>query len=499
MRFFLSKEGIKSLAIAALLVNLGVLLGRFSGFIRELVVAEQFGVSAEADLVLVSLTLPDLLINLLVGGGLSAALIPAMVANLKQSKALAFQCSIMLFVLFLIIAVLVQPFSSEIVKLLAPGFRGYIFEQANIVIKLIFFILPVFAITGVLSALLHANEKFAITSLGTLIFNSTLIVALLFMSKSAFSIYSIVIAVFIAGLLRYLSQLIAVKPCFSFNGIFTRILIEKQLLKKYFQAVIAGGTFFMFPVVARSFASNYGEGAIASFSYAMRLIEFPLLISVTFISIIFYPRLAKLFGESRSRFNKMAASAIHLVFVLGSLSTCVLVAISHFYSDLVYGRVLIASEVAQISAFVEVGLLAIVFQGFISVSTAALNAMGKTKVPLYLNTTALFLFLGLLLMPSLNESIVSILMLYVCMQFLLCLSYIYTCRSWLLIELFQKCYLVFYISILLTSIGVFYLLVANVSLESSVLENVFVVFGAVSSFILVSLSTHPKLKHIFIK
>jgi len=61
---------------AGLLVSGGILLGRLTGFLREVAVASRFGVSRDADIILFSLTLPDFLINLLMGGALAAALIP---------------------------------------------------------------------------------------------------------------------------------------------------------------------------------------------------------------------------------------------------------------------------------------------------------------------------------------------------------------------------------------------------------------------------------------
>lgn len=60
----------------ALWISLGVFLGRVAGFVREILIAGQFGVSLEADIAVVLLTAPDVLTNLLMGGALSAVLIP---------------------------------------------------------------------------------------------------------------------------------------------------------------------------------------------------------------------------------------------------------------------------------------------------------------------------------------------------------------------------------------------------------------------------------------
>ena len=71
-----SKSLLRHLVSAGLLVSGGILLGRVTGFLREVAVASRFGITRDADVVLFSLTLPDFLINILMGGALAAALIP---------------------------------------------------------------------------------------------------------------------------------------------------------------------------------------------------------------------------------------------------------------------------------------------------------------------------------------------------------------------------------------------------------------------------------------
>ena len=54
----------------------GILLGRIAGFVRESFIVAHFGASEQADYAVLILTIPDLLINMLVGGAMGAALIP---------------------------------------------------------------------------------------------------------------------------------------------------------------------------------------------------------------------------------------------------------------------------------------------------------------------------------------------------------------------------------------------------------------------------------------
>ena len=55
---------------------IGIIVGRLAGLAREVSIATRFGTGETADVVVLMLAVPDFLVNILVGGALSAALIP---------------------------------------------------------------------------------------------------------------------------------------------------------------------------------------------------------------------------------------------------------------------------------------------------------------------------------------------------------------------------------------------------------------------------------------
>ena len=66
----------KALFISGLCVSGGVILGRIAGFVREILLASIFGVSPQADMAVLILTVPDLFSGILIGGAMSAAFVP---------------------------------------------------------------------------------------------------------------------------------------------------------------------------------------------------------------------------------------------------------------------------------------------------------------------------------------------------------------------------------------------------------------------------------------
>lgn len=371
---------------ASIIINLGLLLGRLLGFVREVIIAEGYGTSWQADVTVTVLTLPDILVNILVGGALTAALVPSFTFDKAGARALAYQVSAILFLVFLVIAGLLAWQSPIVVGLLAPGYSGNTETVTQEGVAAVVLLLPLFVLTGVTTALLQARERFAVPSLGTFVFNAALILGLWFaIQQQSFNVMFIVLSVLAAGALRYFSQVLAVRPAFHPVGSLRPWLITGDLIRRYWQAMLSGGILFIYPVAARAYASMSGEGGVAMFSYAMRLIELPLLLCVSFLGVVLLPRLSEAYSENRQDFERLTSYGLQAVFVLGTVAVGTLFVGREGYAQAVYGRGLHAEAMREVTQIVGVGLLCVLFQGAVTFMTAAFNAARKTQIPLAMN------------------------------------------------------------------------------------------------------------------
>lgn len=377
---------LKRILSASLIINLGLLLGRLLGFVREIIIAEGYGASWQADVTVTILTLPDILINILVGGALTAALVPSFTSDRSGARALAYQVSAVIFLIFSVIAALLAWQSPVLIQLLAPGYSGQTAAVAESGVATVVLLLPLFVLTGVTTALLQARERFAIPSLGTFFFNAVLIAGLWFtIRQDTFNVTFIVLSVLAAGALRYASQLVAVRPGFHPVESFRPWLISGDLVRRYWQAMLSGGILFIYPVAARAYASMVGEGGVAMFSYAMRLIELPLLLCVSFLGVVLLPRLSEAYSQNREMFSKLVVYGLQAVFALGMVAVTTLFVGRQGYTQLVYGRGLQPEALQDVTQLVGVGLLCVLFQGAVTFMTATFNAARKTQIPLVMN------------------------------------------------------------------------------------------------------------------
>ena len=104
---------------------------------------------------------------------------------------------------------------------------------------------------------------------------------------------------FTRGILRWGSQLLALSNKIHWFQFDKEFRLNWNLLRRYGQAILAIGLTTLLPVVGRAFASYSGEGGIAAFNYAWKLIELPVGLVLASFSIVLFPRMSSLAAEAR--------------------------------------------------------------------------------------------------------------------------------------------------------------------------------------------------------
>jgi len=384
----------KALLISSLFLNLGLLLGRLSGFAREAFIASAYGATAKADIVILMLTVPDLLVGILMGGAMGAALVPEFSQRPDQSRQLLYQSLLFFGLLFAGVAGGFYWQSEMLVSLLVPGFGEAQTSLAAVTIGWVIWLIPLTVLAGVVTAYLHAKNQFAIAALGTLIINSTIIVGLLLVYNGYGTMYLLAMFVLLGGLLRLLSQLLRARFTWSPVKSLRPVMLDRPLLTHYAQAMLSGSALLLFPVVARAMASFHGEGSVALFNYAVRLIEFPLVVAVTFLAAVFFPRLAQSYISDQVQHRQQIRYGVQITLALSLVAMIVLISLRGAYTQFVYGYGgMEQSSLMRVMALINIGLMILPLQGLSSFLTAVFNARKNTRTPLFINGSGLIFFL----------------------------------------------------------------------------------------------------------
>jgi len=416
----------RSLIISGLFVSFGLFLGRVSGFVREAFIASNFGASQQTDLIIIFLTTPDILVNLLVGGALGMTLIPEF-KKLSTSEAVKLyqQVFIMLITMLSIFSIIAAFSSDKILSLFAPGLSAVTITEYSATFSITFIAIPLTVAAGVTTAFLHYQEKFLVPALGTLIFNLTVIVSLYFANQLPYGMVFITISigVVIAAFLRWLNQAFNSKTLPIGLTSFSSHLITATLLRRYFYCVMASGIIFLIPVITRALASQFGKGELSITNYAIKLVEFPLGVVLTVFSIVYFPLFSKIFVKGNEQeFLRVFKQSLLSVLII---SIAVFIPLHHFSNSVVYlifdwGQ-LSQEQLKKIIYCFNYVSIALPFQGINALLIAVMAARRDTLSPLIISIplVLLFIFVGYNLFSDINSILKLMVLTYIVLSIIL--------------------------------------------------------------------------------
>jgi putative peptidoglycan lipid II flippase len=290
-----------SLARNAGLLSLGNIASRVFGLVREMVIAHLFGASGEVSAFRIAAQAPIMLYDLLVGGMLSAALVPVL-SDYAQRDRRSFlrlvQLLVMIFAVGLAgLTVVLMATAPALTGLLAGGFREQHPELLGLTTQLIRWSAPLvwlLGMAGLLTAILFAQGRFAVPALATAVYNlGIVLVAPLLAARVGVTV--LVIGLLVGGL----AQLWVLGTDVWRSGVVLRVQRAwrhpalRKILRLY--APIALGMVVSLLQIGwdRRLASATGEQSIAWMANATTLQQMPLgLISVA-IALAALPQLSQ--------------------------------------------------------------------------------------------------------------------------------------------------------------------------------------------------------------
>jgi putative peptidoglycan lipid II flippase len=365
---------------AGLVVAVLILAGRLTGFAREWLIAVKAGASEATDIAIVLLTFPDLMVSLLLGGGLAAALVPAFKRLGRGGEnALFLQVARLVGIVFALVAAMLAILAPQVLGLLAPGLSPGLTDSHANHFRLVTVALPLAALSGVTVALLNANGRFAVGASGTLIFNLTVIACLLLANASE-TVTAIAIGAVAGSLLRLLMQSSGLRRDWRLPstraGLIDGVLVRRFLASFGFITILV-----LLPPLARAVASFGDAGSLSLFNYAHKLVELPMGVVIGSISTVLLPRLAADFAQGGMATAQASLSAGLRAALLISVGIAIPAAV--FADTLVQLAFFKASftpeQLRALSQLAAIGFLSLPFQGLLNIYGSAFAASGHTR------------------------------------------------------------------------------------------------------------------------
>lgn len=175
-----------TLAQATALVAGAMVLSRFLGFFRNSIVAFLFGQGGVVDAYNVSYIIPDTLYLILIGGGVSSAFIPVLSRYLHEGRedevwrvvSIAFTAVLIGISLVVVLGVLLAPYYMHLMVLgWFSGDKDRYFPLLVALTQITIITILFHSLNGVLIGTEYTYSSFVGTSIGPLVYNTTIIVA----------------------------------------------------------------------------------------------------------------------------------------------------------------------------------------------------------------------------------------------------------------------------------------------------------------------------------
>ncbi len=287
----------RGIVIAAALIALGNIASRLLGQARETIIAHLFGVSVSSSAYAIASTVPTTLYDLIVGGLVSAALVPVFSELAERDEHELGRVAGTIFTL----ATLLMVGAAGLAWISAPLLGTLLTLQTDSpplraeTIGLIPWMLPAticMALAGLITGLLQARRRFLLPAFSAATFNIGIIIGGIFFSVP-YGVRSLAIGMGLGALGQVLLQApglrgIPLRPGLALNH------PDVRRIGKLYVPVLIGLSFSLIGIVIdRSLASGVSEGAAAQMRFATTLIQLALGIVATAISLAALPTLSR--------------------------------------------------------------------------------------------------------------------------------------------------------------------------------------------------------------
>lgn len=277
------------LAAAAAVIMLGNIASRLLGLIREQVMAALFGATAATDAFVAASTVPTIVYDLLVGGAISAALVPVFVdyaddeARLWEVASAVLTLAAALLGAIVAILALLAP---QLIWLLGTGFDPDQQAQAASMVRVMLVGVVLQGLAGVLMAMLNARQHFALPAFSPAVYNGAIILAALALHP-VLGVEALVAGVVLGAAVQLVLQASALQV-WRFRPAFGLTRPEVRTVLRLYAPVALGMVVTIIGIVIdRNLASRLDDGSMTIMGYATRLIQFPLgLIGVALSSAV---------------------------------------------------------------------------------------------------------------------------------------------------------------------------------------------------------------------
>ncbi|MFN2115836.1 MAG: murein biosynthesis integral membrane protein MurJ [Anaerolineae bacterium] len=314
------RDGATQLLGAATLMSMGHVTSRLLGIVRERVIAGYFGTSLEASAFGAAARVPTMVYDLLIGGMLSAALVPVLASYAATKRDEFWRALSVLLSLAAVatglIGLAVYAFAPQIARLLGPNFPA---EGVLIVERSLRFIAPsviAFGLAGTITGALYALERFSLPAAAGAAYNAVMITTVVLL-HDRLGVYALAAGVSAGAV----GQLLLLAPGLRDGKLRPLLDLRHPAVRRVLVLYAPIGLGLLVAQVQvwidTRLASQAGDAALSVMRYGTQLIQFPHGFVAVAVSIAILPTLSASHALSEPvRYSRTLSRGIRLILAL---------------------------------------------------------------------------------------------------------------------------------------------------------------------------------------
>lgn len=388
------------IAQAATVIALGNVSSRILGLIRETVISHLFGATGMVSAFRVASIVPTMIYDLLIGGMISAALVPVFSDYASPEKRqelwrLASALFTLVTIVSCLIVIALELVAPLVAWILGGGFDIPLLSQTTALMRLIMPAVLFLGISGATTGFLYANKRFTYPALGASLFNAGIIIGA-FLLADRIGIASLSLGVLLGSILQLAIQLPGLRDLqFSLSLDFSHPGLRRMAI--LYLPVALGLLISQVGIaIDRNLASRTGEQSIAWMQNATTLIQFPLGLVAVAISTAILPSLSRFAtAANMARFRHTLGMGLRIVVLLIVPATVGLLVLATPIIALLFEHGAFQPyDTAHTAQALRVYLIGLPFAAIDQLLIFAFYARKDTKTPVLVGVLGVFIYLG---------------------------------------------------------------------------------------------------------
>jgi putative peptidoglycan lipid II flippase len=402
----------RAITLSTIVVAGGFLASKVLGLARVRLTAEAFGTSAAYDAFKVANTFSDMLDSVIAGTTIAAVFIPVFSSFMAgdsraHQEGWRFASAVLnaMFLLVTLVAGIGIAFAPWLVgAVIAPGFDAPQRALAADLMRIVLFAAIVFGVSGTITGILHAGNRFVLASLASPLNNVGVILAVLWLVPQ-FGIYGLAYGVVFGSLLHLGIQIPALvragmrwSPTLGL-GQANVTGGMRELLGLLGPRIVTTNIGSVMRLITNNIASFLIVGSIGALDYAYLLWQFPETLIGTAIAVAVFPRLAqRVAANDRRGFRRLYRIALLTILALAIPATVVAIVLAPAIVSLVLrSGAFDAASAALVARVLQFFALAIVGESVLELTARVFYANKDSKTPMFVALGGLVLRVTLMI------------------------------------------------------------------------------------------------------